>query len=256
MASYNSFKRVSSGAIVDGAVTSAKLALNAITSAKILNDAVTTAKINDGAVSSSKLSSSLDFSGKTITYRPLTNSDIDASAGIATSKISGLGTLATLNSVGASQITDGSIVNSKITSSTAMVGYSALASYTGRLSNGFLTFTFQNSPNTNVFQTRGDGNGGVRILKAGTVSMVFTQDIITSSSDSSYFTTYICRNGGTRITPQLIRNTGGQWDGYQVCGSFDCAVNDSIEIEFPSAPQSIDPWVWSQLSLMWVGYDI
>ena len=255
MASYGSYKKINSEAIVDGQITNAKLALNAITNAKFATNSVTATKIANGAVGTDELSSTLDISGKTITYREIVDGDIDASANIPTSKISGLGSLAILNTVGASQITDGSISNSKLTNGVKLVAYSALASYTGRLGNGFLTFTFQNSPNSNIFTNPGGGNGGIQILKEGTVNMVYTQDIITSGTDSGYFTSYVCRNGGNRISPELIRQTGGQWDGYQICGSFDCAVSDSIEIEFPSAPQSIDAWVWSQMSLMWIGYD-
>lgn len=55
-----------------------------------------------------------------ITDGTITNADISASAAIATSKISGLGSLATLSAVGSTQITDGSIANVDISPSAAI----------------------------------------------------------------------------------------------------------------------------------------
>jgi hypothetical protein len=86
MANYNSFKRFNSEAIVDGEVVSGEIANSTITTTEIADDAVTAAKIQDGAVTDAKLNSTLDISGKTVTYRPIANGDISSSAAISGSK--------------------------------------------------------------------------------------------------------------------------------------------------------------------------
>lgn len=89
MATYNSFKRINSDAIIDGEVVASEIAASNVTEAKVADGAVTEVKILDGAVTSSKLASSLDISGKTVTYRAIQNADISATAGIAGSKFAG-----------------------------------------------------------------------------------------------------------------------------------------------------------------------
>lgn len=76
MATYSSFKKINSEAIIDGAITGTKMSANAITTAKINSNAIGTTDIQDGAVGTTQLASSLDFSGKTTTYRPIVNADI------------------------------------------------------------------------------------------------------------------------------------------------------------------------------------
>ena len=76
MATYASFKRYETEGIVDGEVIAAKFA----------DGAITTGKIANGAISSSILQNTMDFSGKTITYRAITNSDLNNSAAISESK--------------------------------------------------------------------------------------------------------------------------------------------------------------------------
>ena len=67
--------------ITDANVTAAKLATDSVETAKIVNSAVTEAKIADGAVTSAKIATGT-----------IVNEDINASAEIAQSKISGLTT--------------------------------------------------------------------------------------------------------------------------------------------------------------------
>ncbi len=85
--------QIASGMIADDAVTTAKLAAGAVANDNLANSAVTSAKIADGTI---------------------VNADIAADAKIATSKISGLGTLATKNAVTSAEITDGTITNADI----------------------------------------------------------------------------------------------------------------------------------------------
>ena len=72
---------VTTAKITDANVTAAKLATDSVETAKIVNSAVTEAKIADGAVTSAKIATGT-----------IVNEDINASAEIAQSKISGLTT--------------------------------------------------------------------------------------------------------------------------------------------------------------------
>lgn len=87
MATYNQFKKINSEAIINGAVTGAKLANLAVTADKINNSAVATADIQDGAVGTTQISNTLDLSSKTVTYRSILNADVNATAAIAGSKL-------------------------------------------------------------------------------------------------------------------------------------------------------------------------
>ena len=87
MASYNSFKRINSDAIVDGTLTNVDIQSGQVTTAKIANGAVTSVKFADGNVTTAKLAASLDLSGKTVSYRPISNADVNSSADIAGDKL-------------------------------------------------------------------------------------------------------------------------------------------------------------------------
>lgn len=66
---------VSSADIADGAVTGVKIANGAVDTTQLANDAVSTDKIIDGNITTAKLDSTLDLSGKTVTYG-LASSDL------------------------------------------------------------------------------------------------------------------------------------------------------------------------------------
>lgn len=89
MANYNSFKRINSEAIVDESITAADVATGAVDSSKINTGAITDVKFDNGAVSSAKLSSTIDLSGKTVTYRPLVDGDFNTGAIAGTQMESG-----------------------------------------------------------------------------------------------------------------------------------------------------------------------
>lgn len=76
MATYSSFKKITSESVIDGAISTAKLADLSITSAKIADGAIATADLADGAVGTTQLASSVDLSGKTVTYRAITTGDL------------------------------------------------------------------------------------------------------------------------------------------------------------------------------------
>lgn len=86
MATYSSFKKIDSAAVVDATILSADIASNTIPTAALANEAVTSAKII-GSVTSAKIASSIDISGKTVNYRPIINTDVNASAAIAGAKL-------------------------------------------------------------------------------------------------------------------------------------------------------------------------
>jgi hypothetical protein len=80
MATYSSFKKINTEAIIDGAVTGSTLATNAIVTADFASASVRTTDIQDGAVGTAQLASAVDLSGKTVTYRAIINNDLAAGA--------------------------------------------------------------------------------------------------------------------------------------------------------------------------------
>jgi hypothetical protein len=96
--------------IDDQSITTAKINDVAITAAKIATDAVTTAKIQDGAVTSAKIADGT-----------IVNADINASAAIDKTKISGTAiTAGDTGTVTSAMIEDGTIVNADISATAAI----------------------------------------------------------------------------------------------------------------------------------------
>ena len=86
MATYDSFKRITGDAVIDGQVQAADLATSAVQTSELAEGAVETGKFSSGAVGTDQLSSTFDISGKTVTYRSFASGDISNSAAIAGSK--------------------------------------------------------------------------------------------------------------------------------------------------------------------------
>lgn len=76
MATYSSFKKISSEAIIDGAITGTALGTGSIETAAFNAASVRTTDILDGAVGTTQLAATVDLSGKTVTYRAIINTDI------------------------------------------------------------------------------------------------------------------------------------------------------------------------------------
>ncbi len=114
---------VTTAKILDSNVTTAKIADSAITSAKIADATIATGDIADGAVTSAKIADGTIVAGDLadgavtsakILDGTIVNADINASAGIAYSKLS-------LNSsITSADIVDGTIVNGDINASAAI----------------------------------------------------------------------------------------------------------------------------------------
>jgi len=102
--------------IDDLSITEGKIVSSAVTAAKIATDAVTTAKIQDGAVTTGKIADGT-----------IVNADINASAAIDKTKISGTAiTAGDTGTVTSAMIADGTIVNADINAS-AGIAYSKLS---------------------------------------------------------------------------------------------------------------------------------
>lgn len=106
---------VTTAKIPESAITNSRIAADAVTSDKIAADAVGTSEIADGAVTSAKI---LDGT--------IVNADINASAAIDKTKISGTAiTAGDTGTVTSTMIADGTIVNADVNSS-AQIAYSKL----------------------------------------------------------------------------------------------------------------------------------
>lgn len=107
MATYDSYKKltadsfdtdaVNTADIANTTVTAAKIAPGAVGTSQLIGNSVTQGKIVNNAVGTTQLASTLDFSGKTTSYRSIASADISASAAIATSKLSGAVVVSTGN---------------------------------------------------------------------------------------------------------------------------------------------------------------
>lgn len=82
MANYSSFKRIATDSFVDNSLAAVDLASSAATSGKFAPNAVTQPKLATGAVGTTQLAAVVDLSEKAVSYRPIVNTDISASANI------------------------------------------------------------------------------------------------------------------------------------------------------------------------------
>jgi hypothetical protein len=101
---------VTTAKIPESAITNSRIAADAVTADKIAADAVTTAKIQDGAVTTGKIADGT-----------IVNADINASAAIDKTKISGTAvTVADTGTVTSTMIADATIVNADVSATAAI----------------------------------------------------------------------------------------------------------------------------------------
>ena len=134
MASYSSFKKIDSNALVDGlAVKDLDIATGSLESDDV--SAITEGKLaNNSIVAGDKLASNIDLSAKTVTYRSIVNADVASGANIAADKL-GSGAAAanlgytpvlntgTQNMTGSLQVTNGSAGAPSVKAGDANTGY-------------------------------------------------------------------------------------------------------------------------------------
>jgi len=87
MANYSSFKKIANDSIINTTIASADIADLAVTSGKFQSGAINASKIANSSVGADELASSVDLSGKTVTYRTIVDGDIANNAAIAANKL-------------------------------------------------------------------------------------------------------------------------------------------------------------------------
>ena len=87
MATYSSFKQIPADGLVANTIVTGNIAANTITAANIAANAVPASAIS-GTATSATLATTINLSGKTITYRAITGTDISGSAAIAGATLS------------------------------------------------------------------------------------------------------------------------------------------------------------------------
>lgn len=171
MAIYNTFKKISTTAIIDGEVVNTKFATSAVTSDKFDSNAIETVKIQDGAVTTGKLNQNVDLSAKTMIYRPFVDGDFAGGAITGTQLASAAITTnlgyTPLNKVGDAmsgtlQIQNGSILASSADSNSGIrLEADTISLYSG--GNARLSFDGSGRPvETNRPAFFASGNGGWR----------------------------------------------------------------------------------------------
>lgn len=272
MATYGSYKKIASESIVDTTVTNAKFVNNTISTAKLATNSVGTTElaattvgttnIGTGEVGTTQLDTTLDLSGRTVTYRPIVNADISASAAIATSKLTGaltsvasngLATSATTNTLNATNITSGTLPFARGGQGALTTGFSLMPSGGQQLRADTLDWvTATGGHNTgasaNTFQFDA-ANKIATVYQTGTyICMV---EVITGLSSGSQ-NLYIQVNGSS-WTDFRGGDTIGNHAATSGAISMNLSANDNIRIYIGNATQGWHGNYYSRWSLTKLG---
>lgn len=139
MATYSSFKKVDSDALVDATIVSADFADNTIPAADIADGNVPAGAMS-AVVTSAKLAGTIDLSAKTVSYRSIVNGDVSASAAIAAAKLQSGAATANLGYTPINQA--GDVASAQLVVPTGSVSAPSIAS-SGSTNSG-INFTSNN----------------------------------------------------------------------------------------------------------------
>jgi hypothetical protein len=155
MATYSSFKKITTEGIINGAVTGATLATNSVVTADFASASVRTSDIQDGAVGTTQLASTIDLSLKTVSYRPIVNADIAAAAITGAQLASG----AIVNNIGYTPVNKaGDTLSGQLRLPVASAGTPAVAS-SGNTNTGIF---FAGTDQVQISTAAGNSNSFVR----------------------------------------------------------------------------------------------
>jgi hypothetical protein len=158
MATYSSFKKINTDAFVDGTLTSADISAGQVTTVDLNANAVTAVDFAAGAVTTAKLASSVDLSGKTVTYRTITTGDM-ADGGVTGIK---LGSGASAANFGYTPVnTAGDTMSANLVVAAGSAGAPSVTN----ASNTATGISFE----SNAIRIVGGGNEGLVIDNAGRV---------------------------------------------------------------------------------------
>ena len=180
--------------------SSKKYPSGSVTSAQLADGTVVAVDLADGAITSAKLNSTVDLSGKTVTYRSIVAGDI-ASDAITTAKI-----------------TDANITSGKLASGAAVANIGARAITAAQVPAGSVLQVV----NTNTYSPQ-----TMSITSSSTlVASGFTCSITPTSATSKILIMYTSTvgstssNSGVAGVVQMYRNIGGGSYGY-IGGSYN-----------------------------------
>jgi len=206
-------QKITTDVLNDSAITAAKIADGTVIASDIADGAVTSAKLNstvdlsgktvtyrsivagdiaDGAVTSAKLNSTVDLSGKTVTYRSIVAGDI-ASDAITNAKIaSGVdASKLTTGTLPKTQLSAGSVVNIFQTVPRSYYAYNQVAGNSEDMTAFDLTVSPSSRANYFLIDVnlsvsmQSQGNCGIEIYENSSGSYTRIQD----TSGTTYFNT-------------------------------------------------------------------
>lgn len=240
------FSTVSRTAFADSTVTTAMIADGAITSDKIADGTVIASDVADGSITTAKLNSTLDLSGKTITYRTIVEGDIADSA-ITSAKIANgtivAGDIAS-DAITTAKILDANVTSGKLASGAAVsnIGYTP-ANKAGDTFTGVVNHDIGSAGDAVYYKISGTVKGRVSLATVsdsfGTGDRIYIGDgstdvfVGTSNGSQTPNNSYIALNHSGEVsigagagTKHMIIDTNGYVRmPYQIAFNAYCDAN-------------------------------